>query len=157
MINQGPNPYLKTRIMTASPEQLRLMLYEGAIKFCRQAREALPKRDFETSYNALTRAQKIVLELSTSLNHQVAPDLCSKLNALYTFIYRRLVDANLHRDVAPIDEAINLLEYEKETWQMLMKQVADQGAPASAANAATPAVGVSGAQQTAISSLSING
>lgn len=149
MVNQGPNPYLKTRILTASPEQLRLMLYEGAIKFCRQARQAMPAGDLETSYNALSRAQKIVLELSTSLNHQAAPELCSKLNALYTFIYRRLVDANLHRDVAPIDEAVQLLEYEKETWQMLMKQLADK--------ASAPAVNVAAAQQTAISSLSING
>lgn len=140
-----PNPYLKTRIMTASPSELRLMLYEGAIRFCRQAEQAMAERQIEAAYNALMRAQKIVLELSTSLNHGVAPELCGKLSALYTFIYKRLVDANLHRDREAVLESIRLLEYEKETWQMLMKRLTEEGA--GQADAA-------GAQQTAISSLS---
>jgi flagellar protein FliS len=149
---QQPNPYLKTRIMTASPEELRLMLYDGAIKFANQAKIAIVKKDFENSYNALMRAQKIVLELSTSLNHNVAPDLCERLSALYTYIYRLLVEANMQRQVKQVDEAIELLEYERETWQMLMQQLADQkGADGS------PPANDTGAQQTAISSLSIDG
>lgn len=146
------NPYLRTKIMTAGPEELRLMLYEGAIRFCRQAREALPKQDFEGSYNGLMRAQKIVLELSTSLNHKIQPDLCDRLSALYTYIYRRLVDASTMRDLAAVDEAIRLLEFEKETWQLLMKQIAD-----SSGRPPADRPGDTGAQQTAISSLSLNG
>jgi flagellar protein FliS len=138
--------------MTASPEELRLMLYDGAIKFANQAKIAIVKKDFENSYNALMRAQKIVLELSTSLNHNVAPDLCERLSALYTYIYRLLVEANMQRQVKQVDEAIELLEYERETWQMLMQQLADQkGADGS------PPANDTGAQQTAISSLSIDG
>lgn len=151
---KAANPYLKTKIMTASPEELRLMLYEGAIRFCRQSRDAMAAQDFEQSYNGLMRAQKIVLELSTSLNHSVAPDLCEKLSALYTFIYRRLVDANLKRELAAIDEAIQLLDYEKQTWQMLMQRLS-QGPSAPAA--ADRIAGAQRAQQTAISSLSLNG
>jgi flagellar secretion chaperone FliS len=145
------NPYLKTKIMTASPEELRLMLYEGAIKFCIQGKEAMSAGQFENSYNALMRAQKIVLELSSSLNHTVAPELCEKLSALYTYIYRRLVDANIKREVAAVDEAIQLLDYEKQTWQLLMQKVAaEQGkAPERRTDA--------GAQQTAMSSLSMTG
>jgi len=149
---QQPNPYLKTRIMTASPEELRLMLYDGAIKFANQAKAAIDKQDFETSYTALMRAQKIVLELSTSLNHDVAPELCEKLSALYTYIYRLLVEANMNRQIRQLDEAIELLQYERETWQMLMQQLTDQkGADG------TPPANDTGAQQTAISSLSIDG
>lgn len=133
--------------MTASPQELRLMLYDGAIKFCRQAKIALDARNYEESYNCLMRAQKIVLELSTSLKHTVEPDLCGKLSALYTFIYRQLVDANMTRNGATIDEAIKLLDYERETWQMLMvelnKEHGQEAGPSMA-----------GAQQTAISSLS---
>jgi len=151
-MSQSPvNPYLKTKVMTASPEELRLMLYEGAIKFCRVARDAVEADDFETSYNALMRSQKIVLELSTSLNHDAAPELCDKLAALYTYIYRLLVDANMQREVEPIDEAIKLLDYERETWQMLMQQITPDN------SAAKPPASQAGAQQTAISSLSING
>lgn len=151
--NNTVNPYLRTKILTASPEELRLMLYEGAIKFCRQAKPALEKKDYETSYNCLMRAQKIVLELSTSLNHDVAPELCSKLSALYTYIFRRLVDANTQRDAAVVDECISLLEYEKQTWQMLMAKLTAEGGQKSSQGAQS----VTGAQQTAISTWSING
>jgi len=154
-MSQNPaNPYLKTKVMTANPQELRLLLYDGAIKFCHQARNALAKEDYENSYTALMRAQKIALELSTSLNHDMAPQLCDKLSALYTYIYRLLVDANLERTVAPVDEAIELLEYERQTWQMLMAKLAqDSGEVTPQANAGD----IAGAQQTAISSLSVNG
>lgn len=146
-MSQKPvNPYLKTKIMTASPEELRLMLYDGALKFCRQAKTALDKKDFEESYNNLMRAQKIVLELSTSLNHDADPQLCQRLSALYTYVYRLLVDANMKRETTIVDEAIKLIEYERETWQMLMKKLAGEGKPSDTS--------ITTAQQTAISSLS---
>lgn len=136
------NPYLRTKILTASPEELRLMLYDGAIKFCRQAKEGLDQKNFEQSYNGLTRAQKIVLELSTSLNNAIDPDLYEKLNSLYTYIYRLLVDANLERSSAKVEEAIGLIEYEKETWKLLMQQISQRGQ--------------NGSQQPAMSSVSTN-
>jgi len=116
----GPNPYLKTRVLTASREELRLMLYDGAIRFANQARAALDRRDFEAGHEALVRAQRIVLELSSSLKHELAPELCGKLAALYTYIYRQLVAANVEHKHQPLDEALKLLEFERETWQMLM-------------------------------------
>lgn len=150
-MNQNPaSTYLRTQIMTASPQELRLMLFGGAIKFCRQGIEALNRKDYEASYNALMRAQKIVLELSTSLNRDMAPDLCDKLSALYTYIYRLLIDANMNRLTRPVEEAIELLEYEQQTWRMLMDKLRQEGAEGSA-SAQSP---VTGAQQTAISSLS---
>ena len=127
------------------------MLYEGAIRFCRQGRVALAEKNYEGSYNGLMRAQKIVLELSTSLRPEAAvPGLCEKLEALYTYIYKRLVEANTSHDVSAVDEVIELLEYEKQTWQMLMDRLAKEG-PAAGGNDLT------GAQQTAISSLSVDG
>lgn len=146
MSQKQVNPYLKTKIMTASPEELRLMLYDGALKFCRQAKAALEKKNFEESYNNLMRAQKIVLELSTSLNHDADPQLCQRLSALYTYVYRLLVDANMKRETPIVDEAIKLIEYERETWQMLMKKLAGEGKPSETS--------IATAQQTAISSLS---
>lgn len=127
-----PNPYLRTQVLTANPQQLRLMLYDGAIKFCRQARDAMVRRDYEASYHALVRAQKIVLELSGSLKHDLDPDLCSKLSGLYTYIYRRLVDANMERDPAAIDETLDLIGYERETWLLLMRKLERDGGVAEA-------------------------
>ncbi len=119
------NTYLRNRVLSADPLELRLMLFDGAVKFCRQAADAIGKSDWEGMYNGLIRAQKIVMELNTSLKHDVSPDLCARLAALYTYIYRRLVDANLERDDAPIHEAINLLEYERETWRLLIDKAGE--------------------------------
>ena len=129
----GPNPYLRTKILTASPEELRLMLFDGALKFCKHARKALDqdKPAFDTVYENVTKAQKIVLELSTSMKAEVAPDLVEKLSGLYTYIYRRLVDANIDHTLEPLDEAIKLLSFERETWVLLMqKNAAERGTPA---------------------------
>ncbi len=153
MSENPANPYLRTKVMTASPEELRLMLYEGAIKFCRQGRDAMAKQDFEAGYNSLMRAQKIVLELSTSLDHAAAPDLCTRLGALYTYIYKLLVDANMSHETTTLDEALELLEYEAETWKLLMQRLAEEGGLSTDA----PINKVAGAQQTAMSSLSISG
>ncbi len=151
-MNQNPaSTYLRTQIMTASPQELRLMLFGGAIKFCRQAIDALNRKEYEASYNALMRAQKIVLELSTSLNRDMAPDLCDKLSALYTYIYRLLIDANMNRVTKPVEEAIELLEYEQQTWRLLMDKLRQQG---QVEGSATMTPSATGAQQTAISSLS---
>lgn len=141
---KGARSYLRTKVLTASEEELRLMLYDSAIKFTRQAVEALERKDFEASYHALVRAKKIVLELSSSLNHTAMPELCKRLAALYIFIYQRLVDANVNRDETAVSDAIRLLEYERETWQLLMKTLSEQ----------TCDRGLAQAQQTPLSSLS---
>lgn len=139
MSAQATNPYLRTKIMTASREELRLMLYDGLLKFARQARQALEQSRYEDSYNNLLRAQKIVLELSTSLNHDADPQLCDRLTALYNYIYRQLVDASVNRDTTPLDDAIKLAVYERETWQMFMQQLG-AGEPGAADQTAGQAV-----------------
>jgi len=59
---QAAQNYLRTRVMTATPEQLQMMLYDGAIRFAEQARVALQERNFEKSYNSISRVQKILVE-----------------------------------------------------------------------------------------------
>jgi flagellar protein FliS len=119
--------------MTAGPMQLRMLLYDGALKHCRQARTAIENDDFEQSYNSLSRVQNIVLELSNSLNHQQTPELCERLAALYNYLYRQLVNANLNRDVSILDEVIHLLDYERETWRQLMEKMGETSNSAPAA------------------------
>jgi len=116
------NPYLRNQVLTASPEQLRLMLYDGALRFMRAGKVGLAEKNFDISYTNLSKAQKIVLELSNSLKPEIMPELCQKLSALYTYIYRLLIDANMQRTTPPVDEAIKLLEFERETWQMMMEK-----------------------------------
>lgn len=149
MVQNSVNPYLKTKIMTASPQELRLMLFDGAIKFCHQARAAMAAEQIEDGFNHLMRAQKIVLELSTSLNHEVDPKLTEKLGALYTYIYRLLVDANMQHRIEPLDEAVKLLEFERATWRLLMQKLAAE----TGRDGESP-TDIAGAQQTAISTWS---
>lgn len=109
--------------MTASPEQLHLMLYDGAIRFANQAIDALEKKDFETSCEKLLRAQRIISEMKAGLRPEVQPELCAQLASLYDFVYWRLVDANMQHAEAPIREAIKILEHQRETWRILVDKV----------------------------------
>ncbi len=117
------NPYLRDAVMTATPEQLQLMLYDGAIRFALQAKDAIHAKDFEGSYNKLTRAQHIILEMQKGLNYDVNRELCERVSSIYTFLYNKLVDANVYRDAQCIDDALRVLRIERETWQILVDKV----------------------------------
>ena len=118
--------YLKTKVLTASREMLTLMLWDGAIRFAEQGKEAIRKKDIEGSYNALIRSQKIITELSKALNREVDPDLCGKLAALYNFIYRRLVQANVDKDEKLVDDALEIMRMQRQTWAMVIEKVAQE-------------------------------
>lgn len=133
-----PNAYLRTRVMTANPAELRLMLFDGAIKFAEQGREGLIEKDFEKAYNGVTRCQAILMELISSLQPEQDPDLCRKLSALYTFMYTRMMNASSERDPAIVDEVLNLLRYERETWSLLMEKLVAENAAASAMQSPGP-------------------
>lgn len=128
MYPTAPNAYLRNQVLAASPEQLRLMLFDGALRHCRAGRDGLVAENYDTSYTHLSKAQKIVLELSNSLKPELAPELCEKLAALYTYTYKLLIDASMQRDTQPLDEAIKLIEFERETWVMLMEKNASDAA-----------------------------
>ena len=131
--------YLRTRVMTATPEQLQMMLYDGAIRFSEQARAALEARDYEKSYNMISRVQKIITEMSCTLKRDVMPDLCDRLTALYGYVYKKLIEANVQHSVGAIDEALELLRYQRETWAMLLDQLGKQKAAVAATKIALPA------------------
>ncbi|MCP3904958.1 MAG: flagellar export chaperone FliS [Planctomycetes bacterium] len=118
-----PNPYLRTKVMTASPAELRLMLLDGAIKFLRQGKAGLESQDYEASYTGLSRCQNILMELINALQPEQSPDVCDKLAGLYTFMYTRLINASTERDPAIAQEVLDLLEYERETWVLVMDQL----------------------------------
>lgn len=120
--------YLRTQVLTATPEQLQMMLYDGAIRFAEQARPALQAKKWEASYNAITRAQRIITELISSLRPDVAPELCGKLAALYNYVYRQLIEANCHHKIEALEEAIKILRFQRETWAMLLSQLGKQKA-----------------------------
>lgn len=125
---QGAQSYIRTQVFTATPEQLQMMLYDGAIRFADQARPALVAKQWETSYTLISKSQKIINELMGNLRHDIAPELCGRLSSLYNYIYRMLVEANTQHKVTSLDEAVKILRYQRETWQMLLQQLGRQKA-----------------------------
>jgi flagellar protein FliS len=136
---QAANQYLRTKVLTATPEQLQMMLYDGALRFAEQARVALLEKKWEQSYNLISRVQKIVVEMNCTLKHDVSPDLCGKLAALYNYAHRKLVEANIEHKVEALDAAINVLKYQRDTWAMLMEKLGKEKAAAAAKTIDMPA------------------
>jgi flagellar protein FliS len=130
--------YLKTRVMTATPEQLQIMLYDGAIRFCEQTKLGLEAKNYEQIYTNITKAQNILTELIGALKPNVYPELCEKLGAVYRYVYKRLVEAGTRRNREALDEAIKLLRYQRETWVMVLDQVSKEKAGRALAAANIP-------------------
>jgi flagellar protein FliS len=122
------NAYLRTKVLTATPEELRLMLLDGAIKFACQGREGLSTRNYELSFTGISQCRDIVLELITSIKPEVDPELAGRIRAVYTFMYTTLVEASMEKSVPKVEQVIKLLEYERETWALLLQKLADERA-----------------------------
>ena len=120
------NHYLKTKVLSASPAELRLMLIDGAIRFATQAKEGLEREDFETSYSGFQQCRAIVTELITSVKPTPDPELYDRVVAIYTFIFQELIESSMEKDPARVSKVIDLLQYERETWVMLMEKVASE-------------------------------
>ncbi len=139
------NPYFRTKVLTASPEQLRLYLLDGAIHFMRDGRDGMVERDFESVFENFRQAKAIILELMNSLRPEIDPELCQRLSSIYTFVYTELTQGSFEKDLERIDNAIELMEYDRETWVLLLEQVkeenGDRQAPPSAAQNQAPAAG----------------
>jgi len=123
---KNSNAYLEAKVLTASPEQLQLMLYDGAIRFCEQARLAIQKNKIEESFNLITKAEKIIMEMLNSLRDEFAPDTCANMRRLYVFCYDRLIEANLKKNPKPLDEALNVLRPMRETWILLIEKLKEE-------------------------------
>ncbi len=126
--------YRSNAVLTASPGQLVLMLYDGALKAMGLAREALEQpegdpRRIEIINHQLQKAQNILAELQSGLNFEAGGELSNTLYRLYDYHNRRLMEANLRKQVAPVIEVERLVRDLRDAWaEMLMKQ---EGVPAS--------------------------
>ncbi|MCI8306456.1 MAG: flagellar export chaperone FliS [Lachnospiraceae bacterium] len=119
MVNNAASAYKNSKIQTASPAELTLMLYDGAVKFCNVALISLEKNDYEKVSENLIKAQKIIMEFRSTLDfkYPVAKDF----DVVYEYIYRRLVDANLKKDAEIIEEALKHIKEMRETWKEVMR------------------------------------
>jgi len=114
---QGHKSYLENEVLSADPLKLVLLLYRGAIDAIYSARQHLAKREIRERSKAITKAQLIVFELARSLDLEKGGSLATELARLYQYIGRRLVDANVHQQDAPLAEVGELLTTLLEGWE----------------------------------------
>lgn len=113
--------YKNQQIMTASPAELTLMLYNGAIRFTSESIMALEDGDLNKCHNANLRAQNIVREFRLTLDMQY--EISQNWSALYEYITYRLIQANIKKDKAMLAEARGLLTELRDAWHLAMKAV----------------------------------
>lgn len=113
------NKYLETSIQTATPAQLLIMLCDGAIRFCRAAIEAIKANDTPNAHQNLRKAQDIISEFAATLDKNTS--FSEDLLKLYDYFLHRLVEANLKKEIEPIEEVMGYLIELRETWVQASK------------------------------------
>lgn len=111
--------YKDNRILTATPAELTLMLYEGAIKFCNIAIIYLEKSDIQNANNNIIKAERIIAELRATLDFKYPS--ANQFELVYDYIYRRLIDGNIKKDKEIIEEALGYIREMRDTWKEVMR------------------------------------
>ena len=114
------NAYQRNAILTATPPELTLMLYEGAIKFCNIGILAIEKNDYEKANTNIKKAQAIFTELRVNLDRKYP--VSEDFERVYDYIYRRLVEGNIHKDIEIIEDALKYIREMRDTWKEVMRQ-----------------------------------
>ncbi|MDX5980119.1 flagellar export chaperone FliS [Exiguobacterium profundum] len=116
------NPYAayqNNAVTTANPQELTLMLYDGALKFMRLAKLAIDQGNPDLKNVNIQKTQAIFRELRLTLNKDIA--ISANLDSLYDYMWRRLVDANVKNDTAILDEVLDFTTELRDTWKEAMK------------------------------------
>ena len=116
------NPYAKIKenaINTSTPEELTLMLYDGAVRFANQAIIALEKKDYYNTNKYIQKCRDIVREFQLTLNMKY--DISHELYAAYDYMHRRLTEANMKKDIEILNEILEYLKLFRDTWKEAMR------------------------------------
>lgn len=111
--------YQNSKILTASPAELTLMLYEGAIKFCNIAIMAIEKKDVEKAHTNIMKAQRIIEEFRSTLDHKYA--VAEDFDRVYVYLLQRLLQANIKKDAEILEEVNTHLRSMRDTWKQVME------------------------------------
>lgn len=114
--------YRKHAVGGASPLQLVVMLYDGALRFMEAGKHCMRQRDLNGQNTNLQKAQRILMELMSGLDMNQGGEIAGNLMALYTFVLNNLVEANLKDEVAPIEAGIKVMSELRESWVALEQQ-----------------------------------
>ncbi|MCM1252798.1 MAG: flagellar export chaperone FliS [Clostridium sp.] len=120
---QTPNPYAQynnSKILTASPAELTLMLYEGAIKFCNIAIMGIEQNDIEKAHTNIIKTQRIIEEFRNTLDHKYP--VWEDFDRVYVYVLQRLFEANVKKDKEILEEVNTHLRSMRDTWKEVMKR-----------------------------------
>ena len=118
-LNNGYAAYANNRIMTASPAELTLMLYEGAIKFCNIAIMAVEDDNIEKAHINIVKVENIISEFQATLNHKYA--VAKDFDNVYSYLKDRLMEANFKKDKDILEEVLEHLRGMRDTWKDVMR------------------------------------
>lgn len=116
MNSYNVNQYQNNQILTASPEQILLMLYDGAIRFTRQAIQGMEEGDMTVVHHGIKKSLAIITEFTNSLDHEIGGEIAENLDSLYSFMIRELTLANLKKDLEKLQVVERLLVDLRATW-----------------------------------------
>ncbi|MDK2902922.1 MAG: flagellar secretion chaperone FliS [Clostridiales bacterium] len=123
-LNNPYQQYRQSSIMTASPGELILMLYDGAIKFIKQAKGYIDEKDMQKANDAILKAEDIMAELMADLDPDY--EISQSLYSLYEFINDCLINANIKKDKQLLDQSMELINDIRQTWAQAVKQYRQQ-------------------------------
>ncbi len=123
MNNQVYSQYNTSKILTASPAELTLMLYEGAIKFCNIAIMAIEKNDVMKAHTNIVKTERVIEEFQATLDHKYP--VSKDFDKVYTYIYDRLIEANIKKDKEILEEVLVHLRTMRDTWKEVMRLTAN--------------------------------
>lgn len=122
-MNPYQNVYFQNQVQTASPEQLLVMLYDGAIRFLRQAREAMENGERILKMEKISRTISILTELSNTLDFEKGGEIAENLDGLYWFMIRDLTRANTQNDPEPLNVAEGILSDLRDGWVQAIEKI----------------------------------
>lgn len=144
-MNAYHSQYLNNQIITASPEQILIMLYDGAIRFTKLSKIAIENDDLATKGKFVGKAMAIISEFANSLDHEIGGQIATDLDALYLYMLKELSKANIDNDTAPLDIVIDMLQGLRDTWAEAIEinNRQTKSAPYAAENAPQPTLNAS--------------
>jgi len=125
MLHNAAQTYQTNQVTTATPSELTLMLYNGAIKFIKQAKLAVNEKNYAKAHESCIRVQQILYELMGSLNKQYP--ISKDFERMYDYMLRRTVEANMRKDVSILEEVEDFFVQFRDTWKEAMVLAKNQG------------------------------
>ena len=117
--SNAQNVYRNNQVSTAPKKKLLIMLYDGAIKNLKLAEKAIEEKNYEVSNTNIVKTQDIIMEFMHTLDFEAGGEVAQNLNQLYDYMYRKLISANINKEVDGLIEVRKYLEELRDTWSRI--------------------------------------